>query len=62
MENINALCTQVLEMSEYRTVLFEYIKQRMQAIAPNLTAVVGELTGARLIADAGSLSNLAKHP
>jgi nucleolar protein 58 len=34
----------------------------MAAIAPNLTCMVGELVGARLIAHAGSLINLAKHP
>jgi len=34
----------------------------MNAIAPNLTIMVGELVGARLIAHAGSLMNLAKHP
>lgn len=34
----------------------------MMAVAPNLTALVGELVGARLIAHAGSLLNLAKHP
>ena len=34
----------------------------MMAIAPNLTIMVGELVGARLIAHAGSLLNLAKHP
>ena len=34
----------------------------MQAIAPNLTTMVGELVGARLIAHAGSLVNLAKYP
>lgn len=34
----------------------------MNAIAPNLTVLVGELVGARLIAHAGSLMNLAKHP
>jgi len=34
----------------------------MMAIAPNLTVLVGELVGARLIAHAGSLLNLAKHP
>lgn len=34
----------------------------MTAIAPNLTVLVGELVGARLIAHAGSLINLAKHP
>ncbi|KAJ2908298.1 Nucleolar protein 58, partial [Coemansia aciculifera] len=35
---------------------------RMFAIAPNLTALVGELVGARLIAHAGSLMTLAKYP
>jgi len=34
----------------------------MKAIAPNFTIMVGELVGARLIAHAGSLLNLAKHP
>jgi nucleolar protein 58 len=34
----------------------------MNAIAPNLTIMVGELVGARLIAHSGSLLNLAKHP
>lgn len=34
----------------------------MLAIAPNLTVLVGELVGARLISHAGSLMNLAKHP
>lgn len=34
----------------------------MMAIAPNLTVLVGELVGARLIAHAGTLINLAKHP
>merc|ERR1712012_713516 len=35
---------------------------RMNAIAPNLTILVGELVGARLISHAGSLMNLAKQP
>ncbi len=34
----------------------------MQTIAPNLTAVVGERVGAKLIAHASSLVNLAKCP
>jgi nucleolar protein 58 len=34
----------------------------LQAIAPNLTMLVGELVGARLIAHAGTLMNLAKAP
>ena len=60
--NISNLCDQVLEISDYRNQLYEYLKNRMLAVAPNLTALVGELVGARLIAHAGSLLNLAKHP
>lgn len=60
--NIRSLCEQVISLSEYRLQLFEYLKNRMAAIAPNLTVMVGELVGARLIAHAGSLLNLAKHP
>jgi len=60
--NIQALAEQVISMTEYRIQLFEYLKNRMNAIAPNLTILVGELVGARLISHAGSLINLAKQP
>jgi len=60
--NILQLCDQVVSLSEYRAQLWDYLRNRMQAIAPNLTVVVGELVGARLIAHAGSLMNLAKQP
>ena len=52
----------MIELSEYRGQLFDYLKSRMTAIAPNLTVLVGELVGARLIAHAGSLISLAKQP
>merc|ERR1712083_1065780 len=60
--NIKHLCQQVVEIQEHRGQLYEYLKNRMMAIAPNLTVLVGELVGARLIAHAGTLMNLAKHP
>ncbi|KAH6796449.1 hypothetical protein C2S51_037435 [Perilla frutescens var. frutescens] len=62
LENIKDLCNQVLSLSEYRAQLYDYLKSRMNTIAPNLTALVGELVGARLIAHGGSLLNLAKQP
>lgn len=62
IENIHFLAEQVIEISDYRQQLYEYLKNRMMAIAPNLTVLVGELVGARLIAHAGTLINLAKHP
>jgi nucleolar protein 58 len=62
ISNIRSLADQVISIAEYRTALFDYLKNRMSSIAPNLTIMVGELVGARLIAHAGSLVNLAKHP
>lgn len=60
--NIHLLCDQVLGISQERSELYDYLKARMLAMAPNLTILVGELVGARLIAHSGSLINLAKHP
>ncbi|KAF8556266.1 Nop domain-containing protein [Imleria badia] len=60
--HIHALCDQVISISAYRAQLAEYLRNRMNAVAPNLTALVGDLVGARLISHAGSLLNLAKHP
>lgn len=62
LDNIQALAEQVVSFTEYRAQLSGYLSARMAAIAPNLTALVGDLVGARLIAHAGSLMNLAKSP
>jgi nucleolar protein 58 len=62
LSNIQALCEQVIAIHDYRNSLYDYLKNRMNAIAPNLSVMVGELVGARLISHAGSLLNLAKHP
>lgn len=34
----------------------------MDAVAPNLTSLIGEALGAKLIAHSGGLSNLVKYP
>ena len=39
-----------------------YLLERMHSVAPNLSALIGEVVGARLISHAGSLTNLAKYP
>src|SRR5947207_4161893 len=62
LDNILLLVDQVISLTDYRSQLFSYLGSRMRAIAPNLTALVGELVGARLIAHAGNLINLAKQP
>ena len=60
--HLKTLAGQVISISQYRTNLAEYLKNRMAAIAPNLTQLVGELVGAKLISHSGSLLNLAKQP
>lgn len=62
LANIGALAGQVVDLATYRGQLADYLRARMAAIAPNLTALVGELVGARLVSHAGSLVSLAKQP
>ncbi|TDZ39631.1 Nucleolar protein 58 [Colletotrichum sidae] len=62
LDNIQLLAKQTITYSEYRAQLNNYLETRMRALAPNLTALVGYLVGARLIAHAGSLMALAKAP
>jgi nucleolar protein 58 len=62
VEHIRSLAKSVFEISSYRQNLAEYLKNRMAAIAPNLTQLIGELVAAKLISHAGSLMNLAKLP
>ncbi|KAL8574230.1 snoRNP complex protein nop56 [Nucella lapillus] len=60
--NIQYLCQRVIGLSEFRQQLAQYLMGRMKSVAPNLAALIGDQVGARLIAHAGSLTNLAKCP
>ncbi|KAF0887874.1 hypothetical protein E2562_004078 [Oryza meyeriana var. granulata] len=60
--NVKQFAKRVMNLSEYRKNLYEYLVTKMNDIAPNLTSLIGEVVGARLISHAGSLSNLAKCP
>nr|CAG8478950.1 9867_t:CDS:2 [Entrophospora candida] len=62
LESISQFCDQIINLSEYRAQLHEYIRNRMKMMTPNLTTLVGELIGAKLISHAGGLTNLAKLP
>jgi nucleolar protein 58 len=62
LENVQELAGQVIKYTTYRADLSSYLENRMRAIAPNLSALVGYLVGARLIAHSGSLISLAKSP
>nr|XP_049705193.1 nucleolar protein 56 isoform X2 [Helicoverpa armigera] len=45
-----------------RKQISEYLHTKMESVAPNLTTLVGDQVGARLISKAGSLTSLAKYP
>ncbi|KAG2498922.1 hypothetical protein HYH03_003112 [Edaphochlamys debaryana] len=60
--NIEVFALRVIKLAEYRQKLHAYLNDKMHAVAPNLSALIGEVVGARLISHAGSLTNLAKYP
>ncbi|KAJ9115450.1 snoRNP complex protein nop56 [Naganishia vaughanmartiniae] len=60
--NIKRFAERVVQLAGYRQSLRQYLIDKMHAVAPNLSALVGETIGARLISHAGSLTNLAKYP
>lgn len=60
--NIKNFAQKVINLSNYREKLHKYLCDKMDVVAPNLAALIGEMVGARLISHAGSLTNLAKYP
>lgn len=60
--NIEMFATRVIALADYRKQLAEYLRSKMSDVAPNLATLIGDQVGARLIAHAGSLTNLAKYP
>ncbi|KAJ8683796.1 hypothetical protein QAD02_019588 [Eretmocerus hayati] len=60
--NIEMFAARVIALADYRKQLAEYLRSKMSGVAPNLATLIGDQVGARLIAHAGSLTNLAKYP
>jgi len=62
IEQIQALCAQYLNLYGARRKIEKYLEDIMKEEAPNISALTGPILGARLIALAGGLENLAKMP
>ena len=62
LAQIQALCRDVTHLYQLRQSLEGYMDSTMEEVAPNTRYLVGSLLGARLIAVAGGLTNLAKRP
>ena len=59
---VQGLAAQILKMHELRRDMEAHLEARMGEIAPNLSAILGDSVGARLMARAGSLKKLASLP
>ena len=62
LAQIQATCRNLLKLYDTRQSLEKYVDTVMEEVAPNIRAIGGSLLGARLIALAGGLVNLAKLP
>jgi nucleolar protein 56 len=62
LTQIQDMCRSVLELYGVRQSLEKYVDAVMEEVAPNTKAIGGSLLGARLLALAGGLLNMAKLP
>ncbi|XP_011494590.1 PREDICTED: U4/U6 small nuclear ribonucleoprotein Prp31 [Ceratosolen solmsi marchali] len=61
-EAIDEACDMAIELNNLKQRIFEYVESRMAFIAPNLSAIVGASTAAKLMGVAGGLTKLSKMP
>lgn len=54
--------TLIISFSAAKMKIFEFVEARMSSIAPNLSAVVGSATAAKLMGMAGGLTQLSRIP
>ena len=62
IDKIRTLCEQYMNLLAARRKIESYLKEMMKEEAPNVSAITGSILGAKLIALAGGLENLAKMP
>jgi len=62
IDQIRVMCKNTLSLYDMRQKLETYLDSAMEEVAPNIRVLAGSLLGARLIALAGGLNNLAKMP
>jgi U4/U6 small nuclear ribonucleoprotein PRP31 len=62
MSNITRICDLILSFDSLKQNILDYVSSRMNAVAPNLSAIVGTRIAAQLIGIAGGLSALSKLP
>ncbi|KAI0092439.1 Nop domain-containing protein [Irpex rosettiformis] len=61
-EAVERACDLADNLEEARKKIFMYVSSRMNILAPNLSAIVGTTTAAKLLGVAGGLGGVAKMP
>jgi nucleolar protein 56 len=59
---IKNLCNCIIGLTEFKYLIYEYLKIKIRKLSPNLSFLIGETLAARLISKTGSLKNLSKYP
>ncbi|XP_052861768.1 U4/U6 small nuclear ribonucleoprotein Prp31 [Anopheles cruzii] len=62
LDQIFEACDMAVELSDFKSKIFEYVESRMTFIAPNMSMIVGASTAAKLVGLAGGLTKLSKMP
>lgn len=62
LEQISEACDMAIELNNSKLTIFDYVESKMTFIAPNLCAIVGASTAAKLVGLAGGLTRLSKMP
>lgn len=62
LEMVMSFARRTDALAVYRKQLAGYLSSRLQSVAPNTAALIGDTVAARLISKAGSLTNLSKYP
>ncbi len=62
LQQIYEACNMAMELNNFKIKVFDYVESRMTFIAPNLSAIVGASTAAKLVGISGGLTKLSKIP
>ncbi|KAK4226937.1 hypothetical protein QBC38DRAFT_212001 [Podospora fimiseda] len=62
LQRVVQACEMVINLDKAKKTLTEYVQSRMRIFAPNLTELIGSLTAAQLLNQAGGLAGLCKAP
>ncbi|KAF6207273.1 hypothetical protein GE061_018514 [Apolygus lucorum] len=62
LNEIVEACNMGINLNATKLRIYEYVESRMSFIAPNLSAIIGASTAAKIMGVAGGLTNLSKMP